>query len=109
MSKTTIIVICVVVALLVAGGIWWWSMSTANAPSSPAAYAPSAPPAAMPTQTQGTNTAPAQAPTLAATGTSDAALNADLSQIDSQMNGMSGDNASINQGLTDQPVQQQQL
>ncbi len=41
--------------------------------------------------------------------TADAALTADMSAIDAQINGFGSDNAGVNSGLTDQQVQQTSL
>lgn len=112
MSKTAKIAIWVIViVVVVGGGLWWWSASmnngstamqttpvTETTPTTPTA------PAATPT-----STAPSGGTLTTGSDTSNAALSADLSQVDGQMNAMSGDNASINQGLNDQPVQQQQF
>lgn len=98
MSTSAKVVTWVIVAVVVVGGAWWWfSMShTAGAPAT--ALAPTAPPSGA--TATGTATV---------TDNSNAALNANLSQIDAQMNGFASDNAGVNQGLDDQPVQQSQL
>jgi hypothetical protein len=105
MSKTAKIVTWVVViVVVVGGGIWWWMASNNNAST---AMAPNMPGMAMNT----TSTAAAPSSTMLASGNanSNAALQADLGQVDGQMNAMGGDNASITQGMNDQPVQQQQF
>ncbi len=103
MSKTIKTILWVAGAAVVLGGIWWWSASQPNSP------APAATQTTAPTSTA-QSAGGTQASELASgNSTSNAALNSDLAQIDSQMNGMSGDNASITQGMNDQPVQQSQL
>ena len=94
----------VVVIVVVAGGIWWW-------------YAASNPSTSSPAMTEntpvGTSTTAGNAgsgsSTALASGNSDTSLNSNLSQIDGQMSGFNSDSASMNQGLNDQPVQQQQF
>lgn len=95
MSNTSKLVVTIIVIVLVAGGIWWWSASQTGVPASPAAT--TAPAAAQPATGQNTQ------------GVSTANLNQDLAQIDTQMSGFAADSASINQGLSDQPVGQQTL
>lgn len=103
-AKTILWIIVAVVVII--GAVWWWWMSmsqTATAPTTSQANQPSIdagnnPPMA-PTSTNG----------ISATDDSNAGLQTDLSNIDSQMNGFSSDNASVTQGLNDQPVQQSQL
>ena len=98
MSTNTKIVTWVVVAVVVVGGgIWWW-MSMSPTAVSPTYNNPPAPTAQTPTSTQN--------PT---TDNSNAAVQANLASIDSQMSGFSSDNTSINQGMSDQPVTQSQL
>ena len=89
----------VVIAVVVIGGAWWYlSMSqTATAPTA-SNPAPSAPPAPMPPSNG-----------VSASNNSNATLQSNLSNIDSQMNGFSSDNASVNNGMSDQQVQQSQL
>jgi len=107
MSKTVKVILWVAVAVVVIGGVWWWMTSTGGAPGGqspvtanqqPAAPSPAAP-AANP------NSAPAPAPSTVSDN-SNASLNQDLSNIDSQMDGMQSDTATINQGLNDQPISQ---
>lgn len=91
--------------VVIGGGIWWWVSSSRPATS---------PTAMDQTNNQAQMQTPPSQPTssdngVSATDSSNAALNTDLSNIDSQMNGFSSDNASVNQGMNDQPVQQQQF
>jgi len=111
MSTTGKITAWVVVAIVVAGGIWWWFSMSQNAVSPTAVNLPSQPANQAPAQQNpaGVNPAPAAANGVSAIDNSNAALQTDLSNIDSQMNGFSSDNASISQGLNDQPVQQSSL
>lgn len=97
----------VAAVVVVAGGAWWWmSMSqTAVAPVNSNHPFPE-------TQTQPmqpTPTTPTSNNGVSMTDDSNAGLQTDLSNIDSQMNGFASDNASVNQGMNDQPVQQAQL
>jgi cytoskeletal protein RodZ len=107
-AKTVVWIIVAVV--IVGGGIWWWmSMSpTATAPTytNPTSAAnPTQAPTTAPTSTP---TTPPPANDVTASGNSNAALESDLSNTDSQMNGFSSDNTNINNGMNDQPVQQSQ-
>jgi hypothetical protein len=106
MSTNTKIVTWVIVAVVViGGGVLWW-MHTNQTSMAPTATT------TAPTPTQAQTTPQTQTPPsngISMTDNSDAALQTDLSNIDSQMNGFSSDNASINQGLNDQPVAQSQL
>jgi hypothetical protein len=108
MSTTAKTVLWVVAAVVVIGGIWWWIASGQTAVS-PTSY----PTGQAQSQSSTTPTATAQpaAPSnaISATDNSNAGLQANLSNIDTQMNGFSSDNASVNQGMNDQPVQQSQF
>ena len=112
MPTNTKIVLWIVVAVVVVGGAWWWlSMSqTAVAPANQNITSQNNPSAQTQTGgTAGANGAAPQTNGVSATDNSNAALQTDLSNIDSQMNSFASDNASVNQGLSDQPVQQAQL
>jgi len=107
MSRNTKIAVWVVAAIVVVGGGAWWWMGMGNSGISQVPTNP-APQTAM--VGGNTNTTPSSTPQgngISMTDNSNAALQADLSNIDSQMNGFSSDNASVNQGLNDQPVSQQ--
>ena len=96
MSKTGKIITWLVVAVVVVGGgIWLWMSGQNNGAYSPSYQAP----ATTTSQTSNNNQN---------TSASNADLNSNLAQIDGQMSAMSSDSASINQGINDQPVQQQQ-
>lgn len=103
MSKSTQVALWIAVAVLVVGGLVIWMVGNQTAAPSPAAQAPNASTTnqAAAGQTSGNS--------MVSNSTSDAAFQGDLANIDSQMNSFSSDSASIDQGLNDQPVQQQQL
>ena len=101
MSKTVKIIVWVVVVIIAGGGIWWWMASqnsalpvVNNTPASGAAAATSTP-----------NSAPSSSYPQ---GASDQSINQDMTSLDAQINGLSSDNASVTQSLSDQPVQQAQ-
>jgi hypothetical protein len=108
MSKTSKIVLWVIVLIVVVGAIAWFVMGqkgaapTAQLYPTPAAgnatASPASPTGATETASGGLFTAP--------TDDSNAALNQDLATINSQLNGLASDSASIDQGLADQPVSQ---
>jgi len=91
MSKGTKVVILIAVAVLVVGGAWWWTGGLNGPAGSPASP----------------NGAQENGSAVTTQGNSD--LSQDLAQIDSQMNGLASDSTSIDQGLSDQPVSQEQL
>ncbi len=97
MSKSAQITLWVVVAILIVAGLAWWIAGNQSGPSYPAAQAPA------PSSNQAGGNA------LVANGTSNAALQSDLANVDSQINSFNSDSQSIDQGMNDQPVQQQQL
>ena len=68
----------IVILIIIIGGVWWW-----NASQSATAIAPA---------TTSTINSPSD--------TSDAALNQDLSSVDSQMNGLQSDNTAVDQSLS---------
>lgn len=92
MSKSSQVFLSVVIAIiLIGGGIWWWNAS----------------------QMSGTETGTATSPnggsdTLSAGANSDAYLNSDLTNMDTQINGLASDSANINQSMNDQPIPQGQ-
>lgn len=112
MSKsTTWIIVAVIVVVLLGGGVWWWNMSQNQSSSNPAPQAQNnlaaqqQPVAVNPSPTNTVVPPASQLPS----GNSDQAINQELNDTNSQLNGLSSDSASINQGLSDQPVQQSQL
>lgn len=107
MSKTANISLWIVVIALLVVGISWWMVGQSGITNAPVAGV-SASPTPTPSVSPSATTTPAQT-TLSATGSSNADLNADLSQIDGQMNAMNSDNASITQGMNDEPVEQESL
>lgn len=92
MSKTKIFVGLVIIVLIVLGIMW--SMQTT---SSPTTVVPS-PEAAMATVT---------APTPTPVGdTSDASIQADMTNVDGQMTQLNSDNASADAGMNDKQISQ---
>ena len=89
MTKSSKIIIWAIVILVIVAGIWWYFSR----------------PSASPTQPIQTGSAGG---TVTAGNNSNAALDQDLSTIDSQLNSLSADSASIDQGLNDQPITQGQ-
>ncbi len=90
------------IVLIVAAGIIWFAMG--NKSIAPAVPGYSGTPAS-PTAETITPPTSAVLPTPP-TDDSNAALNQDLTSIDSQLNGLASDSASVDQGLNDQPVTQ---
>ena len=97
MSKTSITVtsIVIIVLLVIFGG--WWYVSNQNASTAPTGQsAPvgyNASSAHTPSSPNTANTAAV----ISATDTSDAALNSDLSTMNSQINGLASDSESVDQ------------
>ena len=91
MSQKVVIGIIVVVVLL--GGLWWFASQQG---------VPAVNPGNMPAAGNNTNNGAA----ISGRSTSDASLNQDLSNVDSQMNGFSADSANVDKGLNDQPIPQ---
>ncbi len=92
MSQSKVVLWVAVVLVLVGGFLWWSSSEQSQVPAG----------GNMPAAQNGQNNgalAPAQ-------NTSDASLNRDLSAVDNQMQGLSADTASADQGLNDQPITQ---
>ncbi len=73
------------------------------------AYAPQSMPQAAQNTALVQPTAGTQPGSNAVVDNSDAALGADLSSVDNQMNGLNTDSAAADQSLTDKPVAQDQL
>lgn len=110
MSTKTILWI-VVAVVVVGGGIWWWLAMSQGA--MPAATAPASNPPAQAPAMQGqmasstpSSTSMGNPGNVSANDNSNAGLDASLSNVDTQMNGFSSDNASVTQGMNDQPVSQ---
>ena len=103
MSTNAKIVTWIVVAVVVVGGGIWWYLSAAPTAIAPAGYGnnPTSTTAMATSTTNNTNNNG-----VSATDTSNAALQADLTTVDSQTNSFSGDNASMTQGMNDQETQQ---
>jgi cytoskeletal protein RodZ len=89
MSKTGKVIMWIVIVVIVVGGIWWWVVSQSNV-----AMAPS------------NNNSSSTASTSYPQGDSDQSINQDMTNVNTQMNGLTSDNASVTQSMNDQPVQQ---
>ena len=83
--------------IIIAGGAWYWVSKSGAYPESGSGTV------------QQSEPSPATATLPSGTQTSDAALEADLNAMDSQIGAFSSDNANINAGLSDQQVQQSSL
>ncbi|HUC31173.1 MAG TPA: hypothetical protein VMR99_00585 [Candidatus Paceibacterota bacterium] len=102
MSKTGTMILWIVLAvIIIGGGIWWWVASQSG---TPAAVNNTMPPNG--TSTSG-STAVASG-TSYPPGDSDQSIGQDMTDLNTQMNGLSSDNASVTQSLSDQPVSQTQ-
>lgn len=117
MSTNAKLIIWIVVAIVVIGGIWWWhSMSGNSAATTATIQTPAQVPPTTPTSTASSTASPQTPPAnnipgVSATDSSNAALQADLSNIDAQMNQFGSDNSNITSAQNDQQseVQQSQL
>jgi len=94
MSTSTKTILWIILVVLVVLGVWWWFASQ-NAGTQntvpPAAQSNSSAPAATNTQNQNQ--------TIVSTGTSDASLDQDLANIDSQLGGLASDSAAVDTSL----------
>ncbi len=113
MSKTAIWSVVVIVVLAIAGGLLWWNMNQGQSAvqtsnnAAPAATTAENTPSVASTSSNGN---PSQSEAVALpSGNSDQAINQELTDINTQMNGLNSDSASVNQSENDQPVQQTQL
>jgi hypothetical protein len=90
MSKGSKILITVIVIVAIVAVLWYvgWGKKAANAPANENASSTSS------------------SLQTSATDTSNAAIQSDVTKIDTQMNGLSKDSASVDQSLNDKPVQQ---
>jgi cytoskeletal protein RodZ len=105
--KATIWVVVAVV--VIGGGVWWW-MSMTQSTNAPSAYQNNPAPTSASTANSGTSSSGSSGSgSISATDTSDAALQSDLSVVDSQTNNFSSDNNNVNQGMSDQETQQSSL
>ena len=95
MSKKVIILIVIIVLVVLAG---WWFMSQQST-SSPTANTTSQPANQTPRTNNVSGNVSANT-AISAKDNSDAALNQDLNNVDSQMNGLNSDNANASQSLT---------
>jgi hypothetical protein len=99
MSKGITTAVVIIVAIAVIGGVLWW-MSSNQVPATTTQTSMSA---------SGTPSPSPASPTPAAADNSDQSINQDMTNVNTQMNAFTSDSASINQGMNDTPVQQQQL
>ena len=105
MSKTGKIILWIVIAVVVVGGgIWWWIASQGNFPIATPAATNTIPEATSSTEGTASVTQPASYPQ----GSSDQSINQDMTSLNTQMNGLNSDNASVTESMNDQPVQQAQ-
>ena len=101
MSKTAKVVLWVIVLIVVVVVVVW--LVTAGNSTNSSAPTGQASPAAAP-QSGSTSGVLQTSPT----DTSNTSLNQDLQSIDSELNGLASDSASVSQGLNDQPIPQGQ-
>ena len=94
----------VIIVIVVGGGIWWWMASQNSAPAATTAV-PAASNAVGATGTSGATATGAQSASYPQ-GSSDQAINQDMTSVDAQLGGLTSDNASVTQSMNDQPVQQ---
>ncbi|HQU08043.1 MAG: hypothetical protein B7X04_03305 [Parcubacteria group bacterium 21-54-25] len=99
MSSTTKTLVAIVVIVVIAGGFYYWQ---AHMTSPGTVAVESATSTESVSGTSGPGTLPTQ-------GTSNAALNADLSALDAQLSGLGTDTANVNASMNDQPVTQSNL
>lgn len=95
MSKSKTI-LWVVIVIIVIGIVWWYFQWKSSSP-------------AMPEQSPySQNSTSGTSLSALPQGNSNTALDQSLQTIDSQLNGLSSDSASVTQGLNDQPISQGQ-
>ena len=92
-------VIFFVVIILAAAGMWWYAGNKALAPDLASQISDKQILAAKPRSD-------AMLSAIKASGSSDAAIDQDVSAIDKEMNLLNADSADISQGLGDEPVLQ---
>lgn len=97
MTKTAKITLWVVVILAVIGLAWWW-MATYGQGAMPGSTSSSMSETSAPAGSIATSTVP-PASAIVSTGTSDAALNQDMTNINAQLNGLASDTASVDVGV----------
>jgi cytoskeletal protein RodZ len=104
MSKTAKIVLGIVIAVIVVGGIWWWIASQSAGPST--AMVPAATSNSATSTSSASSTVSSTSSSSYPQGDSDQSIDQDMTSLNTQMNGMNSDNASVTQSMNDQPVQQ---
>jgi cytoskeletal protein RodZ len=96
MSKTEKVILWIVIVVIVVGGIWWWMASrNSNTPA-----------ATVNNKVGATAVSSSTASPSYPQGDSNQSINQDMASLNTQMNGLSSDNASATQSLNDQPVPQ---
>jgi hypothetical protein len=106
MSKTSKIVLWIVILVVIVGGVWF--ALSRNKGGQQAMVSPAQPTTPVTTQNQNPATpqtpsvAPSATQTTSPTDTSNAALGQDLTNIDSQINGLNSDSANVDQSLSQQ-------
>ena len=101
MSNISKIIIGLVVVVLIAGGVWWY-MNSNSSVAAPATDQTSDQINTDDTTYPTTSTGNTNSTNVSANTASDASIGQDTTNIDSQMSGLNGDNASADQGLNGQ-------
>ncbi|MGH7141618.1 MAG: hypothetical protein ACREGH_03240 [Minisyncoccia bacterium] len=99
-------IIAIIVLIVIVGGLYYWYIARPAGESSPINTSEST------TTESGTTSTTTGAQNESATlpsGDSNTALQQSATQIDTQMSSFNSDDASINSGLNDQPVEQSSL
>jgi len=102
MLKTVQIILWIIVVAIIVGGIWWWMAPQSNVAMAPSSANNTNMPANVTSTVNSSNTASTSYPQ----GDSNQSINQDLTSVNSQLNGLSTDSASVTQSLNDQPIQQ---
>ena len=107
MSKIGKIILWIVIVVIVVGGLWWWWMaSQGGAPASNNNNSVGTTTASNPAAVSSSTASGTQTVASYPQGDSDQSINQDMTDLNTQMSGLSSDNASVTQSLNDQPVQQ---
>lgn len=109
MSTNAKWVMWAVAAVIVVGGVWWLTGMNPTAVSPTNSNATPANPAGQNNPSPQAQASSTNANGISTADNSNATLQSNLSNIDTQMNGFTADNASISQSANDQPVSQQSL
>ena len=95
MTSKSKIVFWIIAIIIVIGLIWWYAQWKASSPT-------------MPEQSPYSQNPTGTSSSALPQGNSNTALDQSLQAIDNQLSGLSSDSASVNQGLSDQPISQGQ-